>query len=207
MSADIKKGRKFDQVLEGARTIFLRDGFERASVDDIAREAGVSKATLYSYFPDKRLLFSEIARIECNRQAEAALKDFDPECKSVEDALREAAELVVRFFLSEFGLQMFRTCVTESQRFPELGERFYASGPGMLREKLGTILDAYVARGDLEIDDMDLAASQFGELCKSDLFVKCICGLQCACDDAAIDRVVTGVVEMFLARYGVKQSG
>ncbi|WP_372674886.1 TetR/AcrR family transcriptional regulator, partial [Aquicoccus sp.] len=48
-----RSGRKFDQVLEGARKVFMADGFERASVDDIARAAGVSKATLYSYFPDK----------------------------------------------------------------------------------------------------------------------------------------------------------
>jgi len=38
----VRRGRKFDQVLEGARKIFMRDGFERASVDDIAREAGVT---------------------------------------------------------------------------------------------------------------------------------------------------------------------
>ena len=73
INPEIKKGRKFDQVLDGARDVFLRDGFEGASVDDIARRAGVSKATLYSYFPDKRLLFSEVARVECNRQAQAAL--------------------------------------------------------------------------------------------------------------------------------------
>ena len=48
VAAEIKKGRKFDQVLDGAREIFLRDGFEGASVDEIARAAGVSKATLYS---------------------------------------------------------------------------------------------------------------------------------------------------------------
>ncbi|MEM8656124.1 MAG: TetR family transcriptional regulator, partial [Pseudomonadota bacterium] len=37
-----RKGRKFDQVLEGAREVFMADGFEGASVDDIARAAGVS---------------------------------------------------------------------------------------------------------------------------------------------------------------------
>ena len=57
----VKQGRKWSQVLDGARTVFLRDGFEGASVDDIVREAGVSKATLYSYFPDKRLLFMEVS--------------------------------------------------------------------------------------------------------------------------------------------------
>ena len=59
----VKQGRKWAEVLDGARTVFLRDGFEGASVDDIVREAGVSKATLYSYFPDKRLLFLELSLI------------------------------------------------------------------------------------------------------------------------------------------------
>ena len=65
----VTRGRKFLQVLEGARTIFLRDGFEGAAVDDIAREAGVSKATLYSYFPDKRIMFMEVFRSELTRKA------------------------------------------------------------------------------------------------------------------------------------------
>ena len=65
----VRKGRKFDQVLAGARDVFMADGFEGASVDAIARAAGVSKATLYSYFPDKRLLFMEVADTECARQS------------------------------------------------------------------------------------------------------------------------------------------
>ena len=69
----VHKGRKFDQVLSGARTVFMADGFEGASVDEIARVAAVSKATLYSYFPDKRLLFMEVANAECARQAQEAL--------------------------------------------------------------------------------------------------------------------------------------
>ncbi|MDO6523978.1 helix-turn-helix domain-containing protein, partial [Shimia thalassica] len=40
----MRRGRKFDQVIDGARDVFLRDGFEGASVVDIARAAGVSKA-------------------------------------------------------------------------------------------------------------------------------------------------------------------
>lgn len=201
MAAEIKKGRKFEQVLEGARSIFMRDGFEGASVDEIARAAGVSKATLYSYFPDKRLLFSEVARLECNRQAEEALGVIGKDAP-IEDVLHEAASRIVRFFLSDFGQQVFRICVAESYRFPELGQRFYESGPALVRERMTKVLTPYVDAGVLNIDDMDLAANQFGELCKSDLFVRCLCGVECACTDAEIERVVTGVVEMFLARYG-----
>ena len=68
-AAIVRTGRKFDQVIAGARAVFLADGFEGASVDDIAKAAGVSKATLYSYFPDKRLLFLEVARTECSERA------------------------------------------------------------------------------------------------------------------------------------------
>jgi len=41
----LRTGRKFEQVLRGAREVFMAAGFEGASVDDIARAAGVSKAT------------------------------------------------------------------------------------------------------------------------------------------------------------------
>ena len=47
----MKRGPKCAQVLEGARKVFMDRGYEGASVDEIARAAGTSKATLYSYFP------------------------------------------------------------------------------------------------------------------------------------------------------------
>ena len=73
----IRTGRKFEQVLEGARQVFMTDGFEGANVDDIAKKAGVSKATLYSYFPDKRLLFMEVVNQECERQSQSAIDNID----------------------------------------------------------------------------------------------------------------------------------
>ena len=112
-AAEIRRGRKFDQVLEGARRVFMRDGFEGASVDEIAREAQVSKATLYSYFPDKRLLFSEVARIECNRQAEEAIEVIGSGAP-IETVLHEAASRIARFFMSDFGQQVFRICSSPS---------------------------------------------------------------------------------------------
>ena len=143
---EIKKGRKFDQVIEGARDVFMRDGYEGASVDEIARAAGVSKATLYSYFPDKRLLFSEVARMECNRQADEALDVIDMDAPP-EAVLTEAARRILSFFLSDFGQQVYRICVAESHRFPEFGRRFYDSGPAMVRHRLSTVLSPYVESG------------------------------------------------------------
>ena len=46
-------------ILSGAATVFLRDGYDGASVDDVAREAGVAKRTVYNLFRDKETLFRE----------------------------------------------------------------------------------------------------------------------------------------------------
>ncbi|WP_230426457.1 TetR/AcrR family transcriptional regulator [Paragemmobacter aquarius] len=196
----IRRGRKFDQVLDGARRIFLRDGFEGASVDDIAREAGVSKATLYSYFPDKRLLFTEVAKAECSRQATEAAALID-DTAPVAEVLRVAGTRIVRFGQSEFGQRMFRMCVAESDRFPALGQEFYHSGPLMVRQRLVGYLSKAVARGEIAVDDLDLAADQFAQLCKADLHDRAIFGINDA-KPRDVTRVVEGAVAMFMARYG-----
>jgi len=199
----IRKGRKFDQVLLGARQIFLSHGFEGASVDDIAREAGVSKATLYSYFPDKRLLFMEVAKTECRRQADTAIATIDMS-QPPATVLYQTGTHMVRFFLSDFGQKVFRICVAETDRFPELGCEFYESGPAVVETTLCHYFDLAIARGELRIDDRVLAAHQFAELCKAQLFPRLVFGVQSKFSDSEIDKVIGGAVEMFVARYGVR---
>ena len=201
--AILRTGRKFDQVVKGARTVFLADGFEGASVDEIAREAGVSKATLYSYFPDKRLWFMEVATTECQRMADRALNLID-ETASAREVLTIAAEQLVPFLLSPFAQQCFRICVAERDRFPELGRAFYANGPEMGRQQLSSYFDKAVARGDLVIPDVDMAADQFSELCRVKLWVRAVFGIQSEFSQREIDDVVKNAVDTFLARFEAK---
>lgn len=197
-----RRGRKFDQVLEGARKVFMADGFGGASVDDIAKAAGVSKATLYAYFPDKKLLFLEVAITECQRQADACFEPYQAGMP-LREALLAGAQQMVRFLISDFGIGVFRICVAESERFPELGREFYASGPLMARNRLVEALREADAAGLLRIDDLELAADQFAELCKADVWPRLVFGISTAFSDAEISRVANGAVEMIYARYGV----
>jgi AcrR family transcriptional regulator len=199
-SAQIKQGRKYDQVIEGARQVFVEQGFGRANVDDIARVAGVSKATLYSYFPDKRHLFIEVYRTEILRLADSALNMLAAEVPP-EQALRAAAERILGYLTSDFGLAMYRICVTESPHFPEIGRAFYESGPELGRARLGCYLRSAVARGTLHIDDIDLAADQFFQLCQTTLCDRMICGVQMQFAPEDIARTIDGAVSMFMARY------
>ena len=198
----ITKGRKYEQVLKGARNVFLADGFEGASVDDIAKASGVSKATLYSYFPDKRLLFTEIVRVECKRQTDQAVANIDMNAQAGM-VLRAAASHMVGFLLSDFAQSVYRICVAEAERFPELGREFYNSGPRVGKETIAAFLSLAVSRGELQIDDIDLAAYQFAELCKAEIFHKRLFGVRDEFSKDEIDRVIDGAVGVFLASYGI----
>lgn len=197
-----KKGRKHDQVIDGAREVFMREGFEGASVDSIAKAAGVSKATLYSYFTDKKLLFLEVAKAECLRQSETALV-LSKGGQSARETLTDIAQRMTCFFLSDLGQRVFRICVAEADRFPEIGRTFYKSGPELARRRVVVYLEEAVARGELAIDDCQLAADQFAELCKADLFPRLMFNVTDSVSEDEVARVIAGAVDMFLARYGV----
>lgn len=202
---EIRKGRKFEQVVDGARRIFLRDGFDGASVDDIAREAGVSKATLYAYFPDKRLLFTEICSSECRRQTEAAEAEMDYSAP-IDEILTFAATRIAGFLMSDFGRNMFRLVVAEGARFPDLARQFYENGPGLIHDRLVHHMRHMAAKGQLRIEDFDLAADQFAQLCKAHIHEKLIFGLSDRIKPADVEKSIRGAVEMFMARYGVAAS-
>lgn len=199
--AQIRKGRKFEQVLEGARTVFMADGYDGASVDDIAKAAGVSKATLYSYFPDKSLLFLEVAKSECLRQSKEIVDRIDMD-RSPREVLGEGGRQFLRFVTSDFGQQMFRICVAEKARFPEIGREFFRSGPQNMQSHLVGYFELAIARGELRIEDPYLAAFQFGELCKADVWMRLTFNMIETISDAEVDRVVDSAVDLFLARYG-----
>lgn len=201
-STIVRTGRKFDQVLAGARQVFMADGFEGASVDDIARVAGVSKATLYSYFPDKRQLFMEVATTECNLMADRTL-ELVGEDEPAKEVLSIAATQLVGFMLSDFSQQCFRICVAERDRFPELGRAFYAAGPEMGHRRLAEYLCIAIEKGELVIDNVDIAAEQFAELCKVKLWTRAVFGIQDSFTSDEIEEIAQYAVEMFMARYGV----
>lgn len=202
--SQVKKGRKFDQVIEGAREVFMRDGYEGASVDDISKAAGVSKATLYSYFPDKSALFMEVSKTECARQASAALEILDLTCPPRE-VLTEVATHIACFMCSDFGQQSYRINTAEAVRFPEMGRTFYDTLNASLIAPLTEYFQSAIQRGELEIDDLQLAAYQFQELSKAYYFNRLILQVQSSFDHGELARVIDGAVDMFMARYGVKK--
>ena len=130
------------QIVEGARQIFLARGFDAASMSDIAREAGVSKGTLYVYFQNKEQLFQAIVHQECLVHAEGAF-DLDPN-NGRGAALVRLGTAYLRFLCRTVKASALRTVAAIADRMPEIGKVVYETGPAMGIARLA----AYLQRRD-----------------------------------------------------------
>lgn len=200
---DGRRGTKRQQLIDGAYKVFIEHGYEGASVDEIARSAGASKATLYSYFPDKRQLFEAVVQSRCT-QLRTVICCGEPGMP-IEAMLRRMAHTFASFLYSPAAQEMFRVCIAESGRFPDLGRAFYEAGPAQARARLVEFFQGAADRGDLAIDDPVVAADQFAALCKTGGFLRALLGAPPA-EEAEIDRVAEEAVTTFLARYAVPQA-
>jgi hypothetical protein len=103
-------------------------------------------------------------------------------------------------------IQAQRTVVGAADRIPELGARFYERGPKRGHDRMMVFLDEAVGRGLLQIDDVDLAAYQFTELCLAGLFRQCIFSYRTkAPSQTEIEHVVRSGVDVFLKAYATEK--
>lgn len=190
---------KRKQIIDGACRVFLAQGFDAASMGAIAREAGVSKGTLYVYFKSKEELFEAIVEEQCREQAEQIFT-LDLEA-AIESELRRLGEQLARFLCRPGGLSSLRTVIAIADRMPELGAKFYQSGPARGIASLKRYLDAQVSAGILRPHDTEVAAAQFIDSCLSLTFKPMLFSFAGPPTDAQIAYVVDVAAHTFMAAY------
>jgi AcrR family transcriptional regulator len=190
------------QILAGASKVFMDLGFDGASMGEIARAAGVSKGTLYVYFADKSRLFEAIVQEETLEQGRMAF-NFDPD-RDVSTTLREFGQAYIELLCRPGGGSAIRTVMAIAERMPDVGRRYYENVLAKTINRLADYLQVHVTAKDLVIDDCQLAASQFMQMCQASLFLQFI--FQAAPPPSAerIAEVVASATRMFLAAYQVK---
>jgi AcrR family transcriptional regulator len=192
------------QILAGARKVFMDLGFDGASMGEIARSAGVSKGTLYVYFADKNRLFEAIVEEEMLDQQKVAF-NFDPE-RDVATTLREFGRAYIELLCRPGGGSAIRTVMAIAERMPEVGRRYYEQVLEKTINRLASYLEAHVSAKDLSIDDCQLAASQFMQMCQASLFLRFIFQAAPAPSTERIVQVVESATQMFLAAYRTRSA-
>ncbi|HXV32211.1 MAG TPA: TetR/AcrR family transcriptional regulator, partial [Sinorhizobium sp.] len=191
---------KREQILEGAKRVFMRSNFDAASMNDITREAGVSKGTLYVYFENKEDLFEALIARERNRIVKSIKQSLNDH--PIEEALHDFGVTLVTSITSDYTIRAMRTVLGVIDRMPRLAQRFFTATPENGYTVLKAYLDQQVAAGRLSIDDTELAAKQFIELSMAGIFKGRLFGM---CDAVPAERIkknVASAIRVFLAAYG-----
>ena len=147
---------KRHQILEGAKRVFMKMGFDAASMNDVTREAGVSKGTLYVYFANKEDLFAAMMESERTYFVNLVRTALSDEA-DVTTSLYDFGMVFVTHVTSNKTINAMRTVIGVRERMPSLCQRFF-TGPENLRTVLRGFLERQVAAGHLKIDDFDMAA-------------------------------------------------
>jgi TetR/AcrR family transcriptional regulator, mexJK operon transcriptional repressor len=193
-------------ILDAATTLFTAQGYGAVSMDAIARSAGVSKATLYAHFGSKDQLFATIITEACQ-----AMFDWPgamaADGEDLRTALTALGQRILRFFLEDGTLAIYRVVVAESVRFPELGRAFYEAGPATGRRLLAAWLAERAEAGRLRVPDPPLAAEQLVALLRAGLYFRATLGVPPAPTQAEIDATVAAAVDTFLAAYAPPSAG
>jgi len=187
-------------ILEAAKRLFLEQGYQGVSMDQIAAAAGVSKLTVYSHFGDKEALFSEAIAAKCQEVLPDDLFVSPPE-GPLNEQLRAIGHAFFRLITSEEAISMHRMMNTPGTAENALRELFWNAGPRRVQEVFAQFLQARVEQGQLRIDDAALASSQFFSLLKGELHPMMACGLCTEPSPAEVAGHIDATVDFFLRAY------
>lgn len=198
---------KREQILDGAHRVFMRMGFDASSMNDITREAGVSKGTLYVYFKNKEDLFAAMIQRQKTRVMErliGLLSSNDP----VGEVLSTFGIAFSTYLLSEQAIKAQRIVIGVLDRMPELAGSFFKAGHNNGPTALAAYLERQVKAGNIiPIEDPMMTARQFGDLCLAGFYRPRLFGeMREPPSSEEITKNVASAVRLFLNTYGVKKA-
>jgi TetR/AcrR family transcriptional repressor of mexJK operon len=191
---------RLEKILNIAADIFLKEGFDRASVAAIARLAGASKETLYSRYSTKEALFEVVI----SRKTEILLQKFSRvlvQKQPIERVLTLYGSNLLDFMLLPEMQRLNRTLISAAPQFPELAGDFWRLCPEREHEQLAKYLEAQVASGVLVRVDARKAAELFFSLCLGQFLLHASLLVRKPPKSAERKTHIRAAVHMFLAAY------
>lgn len=191
---------KREAIIHAAAKAFFDVGYEAASIEAVAADAGVSKVTVYNYFGGKPALFSAAVEHECSRMSGAMQIAPGASKRPIRERLTLLGEAFHDFLARPELMRFDRRIAAEADRDPTIGETFMNAGPRPMCIHMAGMIQAAVDAGELDVDDTMLAAEQFVSMVKGfGEMERRFCGRMDP--DRDKDRIA-GAVDVFMRAYG-----
>jgi TetR/AcrR family transcriptional repressor of mexJK operon len=195
-----RRDERRDAILDVARACFLAEGYVATSMSMIATRLGGSKGTLYNYFRSKEELFAAVVERQCS-QLQEVLFDVSSVGEAPRERLTHYARNFLALLLSPTAMALHRIVVAQSERFPVLGQAFYAAGPQVVMARIGAYLRELMDQGALRRADPLVAAQHFKDLAISGMHQPRLWGVIGDPTPEEIDAQVERAVDTFMRAY------
>lgn len=152
-----RKDARPDEILAAALEVFVTRGYAAARLDEVARRAGVTKGTIYLYFPGKEALFKAVVRqslVPNIERAEQMVAGAEDSAAALRAVVRRVWEVVGESALS--GIP--KLIVAEAANFPELARFYHTEVAGRMIRLLSGVIERGIARGEFRAVDPRYAA-------------------------------------------------
>jgi TetR/AcrR family transcriptional repressor of mexJK operon len=161
-----RKGQRLssrERIAKVAKNLFVSKGYEGVSVDEIAREANVSKPTIYAHFGSKEALFLSILDAWC-ATISAPLVGQGASDRPIEEVLRAHARTYTRLIFDPSVLDMNRLLIAEARRVPDTARRYYEVGPNSAYKAIASFLQERISTGEIDCSDCYEAARAYAAI-------------------------------------------
>ena len=196
-----KTETKSQAIVDIAAEVFREMGFERASMSEICRRVGGSKATIYNYFPSKELLFFEVMLQANESEFMAIHQALDHAAKDIAEALRHFGEGLLTFVYSSEVMAIRRLVLTNFGN-SELGRNCFELGPKRSMNEVSEFLRTAMAKGKLRQCDSGVATLHLRGLLESELLDSFIFQIDEDISPERIKGIVQRAIAVFMAAYG-----
>jgi AcrR family transcriptional regulator len=154
-------------ILEGARKVFMREGFAQGTMDGVAAEAGVGKQTIYRHFRSKEALVVALVEAMCA----PGLVEPLPSSLPASEQLRELLLAFTDGVANSDSIHLYRAIVAEAGRMPGLGRLLWEAGYRPLRRAIARLLT-----GKFDTATAPIVAQQIVHLTLGDAYQELILG-------------------------------
>jgi TetR/AcrR family transcriptional regulator, mexJK operon transcriptional repressor len=195
----LKPKAKEQEVLDVATEYFLKHGYSGASINEMARNSGISKESIYRYFSSKQQLFEAVIGrelVEYRRsldRLDATLRGLD-----LRAALIMVSEAILGVITTDRTLALRRLIFDEATRSPEVGQHYYEIGPEQGYAVLESVLETHPHRHDL---DIPAVARYFAALLSWRVTLERQCAVRAEPTAAEITAIASTVVDDFMKAF------
>lgn len=197
---------KRDAILIAASRVFIEHGFEKTSMDLLAKSAGVARRTLYNKFPEgKEALFGAVAERMWSAFPVMDIATDEAALADPQAGLLKIGHGVAAFWAPPLAVAFLKMVIADGPRFPDLTRRFFEVGKTPAVSAVRNYIAELGRRGTLNIKNAELASKQFlGMIDESVLWVR-VMGDDYQLTSEETAEVVEQAVEIFLRFYRVDQ--